>query len=109
MTQQAFVQDIAASGWRADAAALVWDRLVESGVDPSFSPYPDDDLADLFDCVEEDLEDGLIIETCRRLGLEIPTQALVDQVGLVDTPRQVVRLISLCPPASHAPPPVASP
>ena len=98
MSKTDFVEDIASTGGLPEAAERVWDAIDDFGTEPGFSLYPDDDLLRIIGIAEEDLEDDVIIKTCNDLGLSIPSQELVDRLGTINTPRDVVRLVSKCQP-----------
>jgi hypothetical protein len=97
MSKERFIEEIVSAAGDHRAAASVWDTIVEFGFDASYSPYPDDALHHTFGIAEEELEEDLIIRTCHQVGRQIPTQAIVDEVGRIDTLRQVVQLVSRCP------------
>lgn len=102
LTRQEFVEDIAASGGHRAAAELLWEKLIELRFDHDLTPYPDDNVVEVFAMDPEDKDDDLISAVCDSLGLEQPTQALVDGFGgIADTPRQIATLIGLCPPKSR--------
>lgn len=97
MSKAQFVESIKETGGDAGVAAVVWDAIVDFGIEPGFSLYPDDDLLKTIGMAEEDLDEDVITATCQSLGRRVPTQDLVDRFGRVDTIRDVVQLIGQCP------------
>ncbi len=87
-----FVRRICNAAGDESAAALIWDFLADFILAPGFSPYPDDDLGLVFGLGEEDLDEDLICGTLTQLGLPLPTQAIIDEFGAVDTPLRVAHL-----------------
>jgi len=93
MTKAAFIDAVASTALGRAAAALLWDKLLELKVNADFTPYPSDDLLRTFGLAEEDLDVDVIIDIARSLGRAVPDQAIVDGVGAVATPADVVRLL----------------
>jgi hypothetical protein len=96
LSETEFVQQIAEQGGDGVAAAAIWRFLKEWGYEDGFTPYPTDSLGSVFGIAEEELEVDLILGILRELNLATPSQKVIDDFGVVDTPLRVALLIARC-------------
>jgi hypothetical protein len=94
LDKNAFIADIVSSGGDAASAAFLWDHLEDWAHEKEFTPYPDDDLQQVFGIAEEELEIDIITTLFQNLRLPLPTTTMLMNFGRVDTPRQIAQLIS---------------
>ena len=79
-------------GGDAAAAGIIWTHLEAWGLEPGFTPYPDDDLQAVFGIAEEELEIDLLGNLITRLSLPQPTTEMLREFGPLDTPLRVATL-----------------
>lgn len=72
---------------------MLWDKLNESAIVNGFTPYPEDDLLHVYGLAEEDLDEDIILDIIKRLGLPIPSHDTVERIGPIQKPADVIRLI----------------
>jgi hypothetical protein len=104
LSETEFVQRIVGQGGDALAAAALWRRLKEWTCVNDFTPYPTDSLGSVFGIAEEELDEDLLLGILRELGLSTPSNELLSEFGVVDTPLRVAQLVAQC-----RRPPVTSP
>jgi hypothetical protein len=96
ITEAEFIARIERAGGDSEAARLIWKELLDSWVNPRFTPYPEDDLLRVYGIADEELDDDLILETLRKLGLPIPDQQHILDFGPVSSPLRFAQFISMC-------------
>lgn len=84
---------VASSDLGREAANMLWVKLIEARVDDQFTPYPDDNLLQVFGLVDEDLDEDVILDIIQEMGSKVPTSEALAQFGSVNTPADIVRLI----------------
>ena len=93
MTKEAFVNQSASTELGRSAAAMLWDKLVALKAHDEFSPYPSDELLRVYGVAEEDLDIDIILDILKALNCRIPGNETLQQIGPINTPRDVVRLV----------------
>ena len=93
VTRIGFVEQLAEAAAEKRAAGLLWDLLVEAAVIDDFRPLPDDSLPELYGLAEEELDEDLILHILQAMELPPPCPAALSEIGEVETPRDVMRLI----------------
>src|SRR5688572_24881227 len=93
VTRIDFVDQLAATPAERQAADLLWDLLVETAVVEDFRPLPDDSLPKLYGLAEEDLDEDVILSIVQAMNLSPPSPASLHEIGTMETPRDVMRLI----------------
>lgn len=95
LTKRDFVTSLVNSQEDESAANLLWDFLVDAAVVKNFIPHPDDNFLWMYGLAEEDLDEDIILEILKRLGIDPPTPGIVDEVGEVTSPKELMRLVRL--------------
>jgi hypothetical protein len=95
ITREGFIAELAAEPVEEEAAALLWDKLVEIVIVPGLSPWPDDEFLWLYGLAEEDLDEDIVVDIFQRLGIDLPTSDVVQRVGAITTPRHFIQLVQL--------------
>lgn len=100
MTREAFVAASSSDGASEQVAGHVWDLVSQYVAVPGFSPHPDDDYQDVYMIADDDMDDD-IATVCRLVGLPPSTPNLNRTGRNVRTLRDVIGLISACPPPTE--------
>jgi len=74
---------------------MLWEKLLEVRADDQFSPYPDDDLLQVFGLAEEDLDEDVILEIITLTGSAVPSRDMLAKFGPVNTPADIIKLIEM--------------
>lgn len=90
-----FLDAVASSDLGRAAADILWEKLLEVRADDQFSPYPDDDLLQVFGLAEEDLDEDIILEIITAIGSAVPSRDMLAKFGPVNTPADIVKLIEI--------------
>jgi hypothetical protein len=95
MNRQQFVAALAENDLEERAAALLWEKLVEAAVVADFRPSPDDDLLRVYGLADEDLDEDIILAILIELEIGVPCPPVLERVGEIKTPRDVIQLVRL--------------
>lgn len=93
VTQEQFAAELGGDAWETQAAARLWSILREQAMIDDFRPLPDDSFSRLYALADEDLDEDVIAELFRRIGLALPSAAVVQATGRIDTPRELMGLV----------------
>jgi hypothetical protein len=100
-TKASFIEQIADSEFECSVAAEVWNILRGRSDIPDFEPSPDDDLCYLYGIAEEDLDEDIILFLLNLFEVPVPPIPEVDAFGPVNTPKDIVKLISRAQALAH--------
>lgn len=95
LSKSAFVFSIGQHGGDLEAAEIIYTKLQDWVYHEEFTPYPDDSLGSVFGIAEEELDEDLILDIFRRLGISTPSEEEVVTFGAIDTAADVSRLVAL--------------
>jgi hypothetical protein len=95
LTQEEFVKQVLSKGGDQEAALIVFQRLKDWIYVKGFSPYPEDNLVQVYGIAEEELDEDLILDLLHQLEIRVPTETKVLEFGRIDTPLKVAQFVSL--------------
>lgn len=88
-----FVARIVDAGGDQEAARFVHEKLQGWLYAEGFTPYPEDDLERIYGIAEEELDEDLILDILKQIGLSPPSGERIKAFGNVSTPTDVARLV----------------
>jgi hypothetical protein len=91
-----FVREIMVGGGDRAAAILVWKKLQDWVCAENFTPYPSDNLENVFGIAEEELDEDLILSILQELSVPPPSDEALSVFGRIDTPLRVAQLVARC-------------
>jgi len=71
-------------------------RLKDWTYSDAFTPYPADDLQNVFGIAEEELDEELILGILLELNVPLPSEESRQSIGPVQTPLQVASFVARC-------------
>lgn len=93
MGESDFVQRITAEGGDRNAACLIRKRLLDWIYVSGFTPYPEDELSQIYGIAEEELDEDLILGILRHLKLNPPTAEALRALGTINTPIPAIQIL----------------
>jgi hypothetical protein len=97
MSKQEFIDRTASSTIGKSAASMVWQKLRDAAIIDAFTPYPDDDLLNIYGLADEDLDEDIILDTLKALKRAIPGESFLKSMGPIKCPADIVRLVESQP------------
>lgn len=95
VTSDVFCQALGIRPDERPIAESIWDLLVEAAVIDDFRPLPDDSFLHMYGLAEEDLDEDIILKLLTRFGLAPPKDHVVDEVGEIASPIELMQLIRI--------------
>lgn len=93
LSESDFVARTVDAGGDQEAALLIHEKLQGWLYAEGFTPYPEDDLERVYGIAEEELDEDLILDILKQIGVQPPGKDLVKAFGEVRTPIDAARLI----------------
>jgi len=95
ITKDEFISMLTSTPSASTIAGMLWDKLNDVKVHDDFTPYPDDDLSQVYGLSDEDLDEDVILFILHSVKREVPSKEAIARFGPVRTPRDIVRFIAI--------------